>query len=350
MKKQEGPRTHIIASLGLASYDPAIVRGMMEAGVYMFRGNFSHMSHDAYKMVQKMVKGLNKKLGTNVLLQVDLQGPHIRIGEVADEGVHLVENHTYTFITEGQDPHMYDIPIADGTIHEFIKRGQPISFLNGAIEAEVVAVDGHRITVKMINSGTIKSHKAINLPETQLDSCLTAKDRDDLAFLLDQGVDWLALSFVSTAGELKEVRKLIGKAPIKIMSKLERRGAVANMAEIVQASDAVMVARGDLGIELPMEDVPFIQKEVIALSRQAKKPVVVATQMLLSMVNSQRPTRAEVADVAEAVCEQADALMLSDETTEGVDPVNAVQTMQRIIRRAEQYLYQKPNYFDSGKE
>lgn len=345
MKSVNGTRTHIIASLGLASYDREIVRGMMEAGVYMFRGNFSHMSHDAYQMVQQMVHELNTELGTNVLLQVDLQGPHIRIGEIAPEGIKLIENESYTFITLGEDPQVYDIPINDATIHEFIEVGQPISFLNGSIEAEVTRVEGHRITAKMHNTGTIRSRKAINLPETQLDSCLTSKDRADLAFLVEQGVDWLALSFVSEAHELEEVRTILGNKPVKVMSKLERRAAVTNMAAIIEASDAVMVARGDLGIELPMEDVPFIQKDVIHLSHQAKKPAIVATQMLLSMVHSQRPTRAEVADVAQAVCERADALMLSDETTEGIDPVNAVKTMQLIIHRAEAYLYERPNYF-----
>jgi len=338
-------RTKVIASLGPASYPLDVMEGLMRAGVSIFRSNFSHMPHEDYRKLLAEVRRLNKELGTNVLMQADLQGPHIRIGKIAEEGILLKERHTYWFCTTAGKPEEYDIPINDATIHEFIRPGQPISFLNGVIEGEVKEVAGHRIAVRMTNSGTLRANKAINLPETQLDSCLTDKDRDDLGFLVDEGLDWIALSFVFRKKEIEEGRGVIGDRPIKIMSKIERRSAVENMAEIIEASDAVMVARGDLGIELPMEDVPFVQKEIIALSHHARKPAVVATQMLYSLVHSLRPTRAEVSDVAEAVLERADALLLSDETTEGIDPVNAVKTMLTIIERAESYLYDERDYF-----
>ena len=335
-------RTKVIASLGPTSLSEDVLRGLMSAGVYMFRNNFSHMPYEEYRQLKASVDTLNIELNTRVLMQADLQGPHIRIGAIAEEGIFLKERQTYWFCTTAGKPEEYDIPINDATIHEFIKVGQPISFLNGLIEGEVTKVEGHRIEVRMINTGTLKSNKAINLPETQLDSCLTEKDLEDLKFLIEEGVDWIALSFVSNKGEIEQVRKMIGDRPIKVMSKIERKTAVDNMIEIIEASDAVMVARGDLGIELPMQDVPFVQKDIIAFSRHAKKPVVVATQMLYSLVHSLHPTRAEVSDVAEAVLEKADALLLSDETTEGIDPVNAVKTMLTIIQRAEEYVYSAP--------
>ncbi len=334
-------RTKVIASLGPASYPEDVLRRLMQAGVYMFRSNFSHMPYDDYRNLRVVIARLNQELGTHVLMQADLQGPHIRIGKIADEGVFLTEQNSYWFATTTGEAQLYDIPINDATIHEYVKTGQPISFLNGFIEGVITDVQGHRIQVRMTNSGMLKSNKAINLPETVLDSCLTDKDRRDLDFLLEEGVDWIALSFVSRKEEIAEVRGLIGDRPVKVMSKIERKTAAENMAEIIEASDGVMVARGDLGIELPMEDVPFVQKDIIALSRHADKPVVVATQMLYSLVHSLRPTRAEVSDVAEAVLEKADALLLSDETTEGIDPVNAVLTMQKIIKRAEEYLYKE---------
>lgn len=343
---QKPQRTKIIASLGPASYPLEVMTGLMRAGVYMFRSNFSHMPYDEYSRLRETVHKLNKELGTNVQMQADLQGPHIRIGRIAPEGILLQERHNYWFSTNAGEPHEFDIPINDATIHEFIEVGQSMSFINGLIEGEVVAKDGHRLEVHMINSGTLKSNKAINLPETQLDSCLTEKDIEDLEFLMKEGVDWIALSFVSRKEEINDLRKRLGKHKTKVMSKIERRSAVDNMSEIISESDAVMVARGDLGIEIPLEDVPFVQRDIIHLSHYAKKPVVVATEMLYSLVHSMRPTRAEVSDVANAVLQRADAVMLSDETTEGVDPVNAVTIMQTIIARAEHYLYAEKEYFE----
>lgn len=342
--------TKFIASLGPASATEEVIKGLMEAGVSIFRSNFSHMKHEEYRDRLELIKRLNKELGTNVLMQADIQGPHIRIGDIAPEGYFVKERHRYTFVSPNGTLEEGDIPLTDDSILQFMQPGQPISFLNGVIEGEITEVGDHRITVRMINSGTLKSHKSVNLPETELDSCLTEKDKEDIAFLLEAGVDWLALSFVSRPEEIEEVRKMVGDRPIKLMSKIERRTAVEHLGGVIEASDAVMVARGDLGVELPMEDVPFIQKDIINLAHHAHKPVVVATQMLLSMTHSLRPTRAEVADVAEAVCERADAVMLSEETTEGIDPVNAVKTMMRIAEKAEEYLYREPNYFDRSAQ
>ena len=338
-------RTKTVVSLGPNSYSEEVIRQLMLEGTYMFRNNFSHMLHEDYRRLHAMVMRLNQELGLNVLMLGDLQGPHIRIGTIADEGIKLEAGQIYWFYCNGGEPQENDIPINDDTLHQFVKVGEPMCFLNGDIEGVVEQVEGYRIAVKIKNSGTLKSKKAINVPETFLPSCLTEKDKEDLKLLLEVGVDWVAISFVSRKEEIEELRALINNPAVKIMSKVERRTAVDNIVEIVQAGDSVMVARGDLGIEVPMEDVPFIQKDIIALSHQAKKPVLVATQLLLSMVTAMRPTRAEVSDVANAVLERADGLFLSDETTIGIDPVNALRTMNTIARRAEEYLYGEQNYY-----
>lgn len=327
-----------------------VMKGLAQAGANIFRSNFVHMQYDKYHEVQAWLKQINSELGTNVQMQADIQGPSIRMGALAAEGYFLQEGQEYVFITaRGDRGGMADreLPINDETIHQFIEAGQHITFMNGSLEGMVTAKDGQRLTVKMINSGTLKSHKSINLPETELTSCLTEKDKKDLAFLMEAGVDWVAISFVSKASQIEEVRQIIGDKPTKITSKIERRSAVANLEEIVEASDAVMVARGDLGIELPMEEVPIIQNEIIAVAHRHHKPVIVATQMMLSMTQSMRPTRAEVSDVANAVFSRTDAVMMSEETAEGIDPVNALETMIKVARRAEEHLYHEPNFFDT---
>lgn len=341
--------TKFIATLGPASMNYEVMRGLSEAGVNMFRSNFVHMQYDRYREIKQWRDQINQELGIWVQLQADIQGPSIRMGTLAPEGYFLQEGQEYVFITGRSDRDAMDVrelPINDATIHEYVESGQHITFMNGSLEGIVSRKDGNRLTVRMINSGTLKSNKSINLPETELASCLTDKDRKDLAFLMEAGVDWIAVSFVSHAKELEEVRQIIGDHPVKIMSKIERHAALENLEEIVRASDALMVARGDLGIEVPMEDVPIIQKDVIAAAHRANKPVVVATQMMLSLTHSQRPTRAEVSDVANAVFDRADAVMMSEETAEGIDPVNALRTMVKVARRAEVRLYHEPNWFE----
>ncbi|HSI20132.1 MAG TPA: pyruvate kinase, partial [Verrucomicrobiae bacterium] len=207
--------------------------------------------------------------------------------------------------------------------------------------------DGHRITACLINGGILKERKSVNVPETHMNrSSITDKDRADIEFLVhDAGVDWLALSFVGTRHDVEEVRSLVGDKPVRLMSKIERKIAMDNLPEIIEASDALMIARGDLGIELPFEEIPILAKQIVQLSHMEGKPAVVATQMLLSMTHSLRPTRAEASDVVNAVLDRADALMLSEETADGQHPVNALQTMVKIVRRAEEFKYGRPNYF-----
>ena len=294
-----------------------------------------------------MVDELNMKLGTHVYLQADLQGRNIRIQrfENGRGGIDVEAGRTYSFYTEDGDPVENGIRIDDATLHHDVKAGEAFILADGAIEGTIEAVEGHVITVKLLTGGFLKDRKSINVPDTVLTgSSITEKDLRDLNFLLEAGVDWVALSFISTAAEVEEVRKVIGSRPVKIMAKIERREALKNINEIIAASDAIMIARGDLGIEVPLEEVPIIQKMLTEACHHAGKPVITATQMLLSMAKALRPTRAEVTDVANAVFDRSDAVMLSEETAEGVDPVNSLRTMVRIAKRAEDYL-NTPNAF-----
>jgi pyruvate kinase len=340
--------TKYIVTIGPNSANPETMENLIKAGANIFRCNFVHMSYDMYRDIHHHLLEINARLGTNTQLQADLQGLSIRLGDLPGkaETIFLKEGQEYVFATTGGEIKEDEIIINDSELQKYVKAGQDISFMNGAIEGEIVGVVDNRLYVKMINSGHLRPHKSVNLPESDLDTTMTEKDSRDLDFLVEEGVDWIALSFVSSKEELSELRKRLKGKPIHLISKIERRLAIENIDEIVVASDAVMVARGDLGIELPMQEVPIVQKMLISLCHHEKKPVIVATQMLLSMTHAKRPTRAEVSDVANAVFDHADAVMLSEETAEGDDPVNALSTMVTIVKRVEEYLYKEPNLFD----
>jgi pyruvate kinase len=349
MENYQNPTwTKYICTLGRTSNSPEVIEGLIRGGASILRNNFAHAQYDEYLERVRIVKEINARLGTKVQMHADLQGPNIRVGTFPDGGMEIEADKEYCFYTaagEAVDP--TDIFINDQTLHLDVKAGEPITFMDGAIEGEITKVEGHRIWARMINSGFLKDRKSVNVPETDLTSpAITEKDYKDIAFLLEAGVDWIALSFVSTRNELDEVRKMIGDRPIKIVSKIERKAAMVNLVEIIDASDAVMIARGDLGIEVPMEEVPLIQRRITNLCHNMDKPVITATQMLLSLAKSKRPTRAEVSDVANAVWARSDAVMLSEETADGVDPVNAITTMVKIARRAEEFMYNRPNHFE----
>jgi pyruvate kinase len=339
-------RTKFIVSIGPASQNRETIAELIKAGACVFRNNFAHATYDEYKQRLQWVRELNFELGTNVQMQADIQGTNIRVGELPDGAVPIIEGTAYRFVTNGGELTERDLPINDDQLHLEVKVGEPITFMDGALEGEITAIEGHRITAKMINGGILKSRKSVNVPGTKMfRSSITEKDRHDLKFLIETGVDWLALSFVGNRHDVEEVRALVGDKPIRLMSKIERRSAIDNLPEIIEASDAIMVARGDLGIELPLEEVPIIAKQIIHLSHLERKPVVIATQMLMSMTHSLRPTRAEASDVVNAIFDRADAVMLSEETADGHNPINALETMVRIVRRAEQEKYGRPNYF-----
>ena len=341
--------TKYICTIGPSSATPEIMEELIKSGATMLRNNFAHAQYDEYRLRKATLDELNKKLGTNVHMQADLQGRNIRLGTFDNEkgGLEIIAGEEYIFYTVAGKPEGdNEIQINDETLHLDVKAGEPISFADGAIEGEILEVMGHRLRVRMINGGFMKSRKSINVPDTKLTgSSITDKDKRDLEFLMEAGVDWVALSFISTAAEIREVREMIGDRPIRLISKIERREAIKNLTEIIEESDAVMIARGDLGIELPMEEIPILQKIIIDLCEYNEKPVITATQMLLSMAKSLRPTRAEVSDVANAVFARSDALMLSEETADGVNPGNALRTMVKITSRIEDYLYNRKNYF-----
>ena len=345
---KNAPHTKFVCGLGPASGNAKAMEKLIKAGANVFRNNFAHVSYDEYRERVAILKHLNQKLGTRVKMQADFQGTNIRVGDILPEGqVKLDPGQTVVFVTNGEKPKAGEIHIDDNYLHTDVRANEPISFADGELEGTITKVEGHRIWVKMINGGFLKKRKHINVPMTTL-TCpaVTEKDQRDLEFLLKEGVDIVALSFICGKGEIELARKRIGKHPVCLIAKIERKKAIENLSEIIQASDGIMVARGDLGIELPMEEIPILQKEIIGMCHQQKKPVITATQMLLSMTHASRPTRAEVSDVANAVFDRSDALMLSDETMVGVHPDHVLKTMVTIARRVEQYLYGQPNYFE----
>lgn len=347
-QSQNAPHTKFICGLGPVSSNAVMMEKLIKAGANVFRNNFAHAKYDEYKERMEILRHLNKKLGTNVKMQADLQGTNIRVGDIAPDGqVSIQEGQICVFVTNGEKPNAGEIHIDDNYLHIDVKKGQLISFGDGELQGTIAQVSDHRITVKMLNSGILKKRKHVNVPMTDL-TCpaVTEKDQQDLEFLLKEGVDIVALSFICGKDEVAIARKRIGKHPVCLVGKVERKKAVENIFEIIQACDGIMIARGDLGIELPMEEIPIIQKQIISLCHQQKKPVITATQMLLSMVHSVRPTRAEVSDVAGAVFDHSDALMLSDETMVGAHPDLALSTMVKIARRMEEYIYGQPNYFE----
>jgi pyruvate kinase len=341
-------RTKFICTLGPASSNKETMRELIKAGACIFRNNFAHAQYDEYNQRLQWLNELNEELGTSVQMQADIQGTNIRVGTFPEGKIEIEAGKEYVFVTNGEELLEGELPINDDTLHEHVKVGERFTLMDGALESIITAVDGHRITVKMENGGILKNRKSINVPETDLPgSSVTEKDKKDLDFLINHShVDWLALSFVGRASDIEEVRAMIGDKKIFLMSKIERKFAIDNLPEIVAASDALMIARGDLGIEVPAEEVPIIGKQMIALAHQQHKPVVTATQMMLSMAQGPRPTRAEVSDVANAIFDRSDAVMLSEETADGVNPVLALEAMVKVVRRTEEYIYGRPNNFE----
>lgn len=327
--------TKIVATLGPASSTPEVIRSLFENGVDVFRLNFSHGSHADHGERLRILRELEAETGRPIAVMADLQGPKLRIGTFANGPVTL---------SAGQEFRL-DLSMAPGDTTR-VGMPHPEIFAALSTETDLLLDDGRvRLRVKacgadyaetvVVTGSRLSDRKGVNVPEVVLPlSPLTAKDREDLAFALDQGVDWVALSFVQKPEDVAEARRLIaGRAAL--LSKLEKPQAIAHLAEIVELSDGIMVARGDLGVELPAEDVPTLQKKIVRESRRAGKPVIVATQMLESMVTALTPTRAEASDVATAVYDGVDAVMLSAETASGAYPVEAVSIMDRIARRVE---------------
>lgn len=343
---QRFKKTKIVATLGPASSDPEIIEQLILHGVNAVRLNFSHGTHDDHRKNIQTVRALEQKLHIPIPIIQDLQGPKIRIGSLPQpQGV---EEHQEVTLHFGEEQEGTAIPIQED-IFPYLKPGDTVFINDGMIELKVRTTDAHTAVCEVIEGGVIQTHKGVNIPDTTLPSLsLSQKDRDDIAFGIAEGVDYIAVSFIQSADEILEVQKLLADAPHKpgIIAKIETKKAVSHLDDIIHHSHAVMVARGDLAVELGQEEVPVIQREIIASARKHNTPVIIATQMLESMISQPEPTRAEVNDVATAVLDQADAVMLSGESAVGKHPVRVVSMMDRIIRRAAIYLKQTKDLYD----
>ena len=324
----------ILATLGPSSNSEAQIRALVDAGADAFRLNFSHGLAADHAIRAGAVRNVSKATGKRLPLLMDLQGPKIRIGEMA-EPVQLANGATLVLDNNPAPGDATRVCLPHPAIISTLQVGDTVMVNDGVIQLNVTAIDDNRITTSVTAGGMLSSRKGVNVPGRTLPmSALTGKDRDDLKSGMEIGVEWVALSFVQTAQDVRECKELVqGRA--KVMAKIETRAAIDNLAEILAEADGLMVARGDLGVELPTEDVPPLQKDIIDMARRAGKPVVVATQMLESMITNPRPTRAEANDVANAAYDGADCLMLSAESASGQYPVDAVSIMAKIIAKAE---------------
>ena len=333
-------KTKIVATLGPASSDRDTIKQMMIAGVNVFRINFSHADFDAAKERIQLIRDLNKELGYNVGILADLQGPKLRVGKMKD-GVVVETGDRIVFTTEkieeGTADHVY---MNYQSFPKDVKAGERVLLDDGKLIFEVVSTDGQsEVIASVVQGGPLKSNKGVNLPNTEVSlPALTEKDVRDAVFAIEQEVDWIALSFVRHKEDLLDLKKLIkkhGSYEIPIISKIEKPQALDNIDEIINHSNGLMVARGDLGVEVPAEGVPLIQKNLVLKAKAARIPVIIATQMMESMIDGLTPSRAEVNDVANSVLDGADAVMLSGETSVGKYPVEVIQTMRKIVIRVE---------------
>ncbi|MBC7329827.1 pyruvate kinase [bacterium] len=339
-------KTKIVATIGPASEKPEVLRLLIEAGMDVARLNFAHGTYEEHRERIKNTRRIASEFGKPVAILQDLPGPKLRIGELAsEEGLVLEEGAIVNLILAEKAEK--DIPIPIPPIFSALKEGNRVLLADGNIQLEVLKPGKERIECQVIAGGTLLSHQGINLPGVSLPiSSITEEDIKHLNFGIDMGVDWVALSFVRSAKDIKRLRQLMLRRGdyIPIIAKIEKQEAVQNIEEICREADGIMVARGDLGLEIPLEEVPAQQKNIIRLANKLGKPCIVATQMLESMVRNPRPTRAEVTDVANAILDGADAVMLSEETTIGKYPVEAVKIMHRIAERTERFIEQR-NFF-----
>ncbi len=346
-------KTKICCTIGPACESVKILTDMVKAGMNIARLNFSHGTYENHAALIKNLRKVEEITGEPVAIMQDLQGPKIRVGDLPPEGFKIKEGENIVLTTSAKHS-KNEVPLDYPDLHKYIEKGQRILIDDGHIELKVVDVTGDRITGQVVEGAVINRHKGLNLPDSKLlIPALGEKDRNDLKFGVEMEVDLVAMSFVRNGKDMIDLRflikqfeqelKLKPQQPIRIIAKIERHEAVDNLKEILDAADGLMVARGDLGLEMPASEVPLVQKKMIDAANLAAKPIIVATQMLDSMRVNRRPTRAEVSDVANAVIDHADVLMLSNETATGDHPVLVVQTMADIIETTE-----KSSYDDTG--
>jgi pyruvate kinase len=332
-------KAKIVATLGPASSSFTTMVEMVKAGVNVFRINFSHSDHANAREIVEKVQRLNQELESNVAVLADLQGPKLRIGEV-EEGAVLKPGDTLAFTNEEKMGSTEEVYMTYEQFPKDVKVGDRILIDDGKILLKATQTDGlHRVEAEVIQGGPLQSRKGVNLPNTKISlPCLTPKDLADLEVAIEERMEWVGLSFVRHPADVRQLRDILNErqAPCHIISKIEKPEAVVELDEIIELSDAIMVARGDLGVEVPMQGVPLIQKRIVQKCHTAARPVVIATQMMESMIEAMSPTRAEVNDVANSVLDGADAVMLSGETSVGKYPVEVVESMTKIIGHIEE--------------
>lgn len=347
-------KTKIIATIGPASSSKEMLGKLANSGMNIARLNFSHGSHEDHLKVLQNVRELNKERGTHLGILADLQGPKIRLGQVKDGGVEIRSGHSITITTKECIGDAKRVYITYANFPKDVAEGETIMINDGKLILLITGTDRKtEVTATIEHGGMMESRKGVNLPNTKISMpCLTEKDLNDLKFALKHKIEWIGLSFVRQASDVEELHKIIKEngSTAKVVAKIEKPEAIVDLINIVNEADAVMVARGDLGVEIPMQEVPLVQKEIVSFCLQTSKPVIIATQMMESMISNPAPTRAEVNDVANAVLDGADALMLSGETSVGDHPTLVVKTMYSIIRNLEKKgdIYnRKPNPISS---
>ena len=346
MKLETSNNTKIVATMGPASWHKDVMKDMIKAGVNVFRVNFSHGDHETHRRTIRLVKELNEEFNCKTAVLADLQGPKLRIGDV-EEGAVINEGDTLTFTTNKVSGTAELVYMNYKQFPQDVNNGERILLDDGKLMCEVIETNKKdTVVTKVIQGGPLKSKKGVNLPNTKVSlPCLTKKDLEDVIVAMEEGVEWIGLSFVRDAADVNELRKIINDfgSFAKIVSKIEKPEAVVDIDKIIDATDAIMVARGDLGVEIPYSSVPMVQKMIVEKCHLKAKPCIIATQMMESMIDSQSPTRAEVNDVANSVCDGADAVMLSGETSVGKFPAKVVETMAKIVAHVESTFDVKPN-------
>ncbi|NJO42155.1 MAG: pyruvate kinase [Cyanobacteria bacterium CRU_2_1] len=347
-------RTKIVATVGPASRSPEVLKRMVKAGMSVARLNFSHGSYDDHAETVSLIREVSEELDTPVTILQDLQGPKIRVGDMPDGGMQLVEEAILSLVPVAEFDHQPDTASIDYPfLAEEAIPGTQILLDDGLLELRVKDVEGNAVRCQVVKGGLLKSHKGVNLPNLNLRlPSMTEKDVRDLEFGLSQGVDWISLSFVRRGEDVRTLKALLaeyGKVDTPVLAKIEKPQAIENLEDILAECDAIMVARGDLGVELPPERLPMLQKHIIRRCNQIGIPVITATQMLESMIQNPRPTRAEASDVANAIVDGTDAVMLSGESAVGAYPVQAVEMMARIACEVEKdikFVNNPPNQSD----
>ncbi len=339
-------KTKLICTIGPASSSPEIIRKMIANGMNVARLNFSHGTHESHREIIKLVRSIANEMGVHVGFLQDLCGPKIRLGKLAEEGVRLIVG-DYIALASAKEKCENALPVEYDDLHKEINIGERILLADGMMELRVTGIDGIKVICEVITGGVAYTKKGVNMPQSDLHvSAFSEKDREDLQMALQEKLDYVALSFVRSAKDLEEIKSIIDKSEHKplLIAKIEKPQAVDNLEEILDVVNGVMVARGDLGVEMPLEEIPHVQKYIIKQARKAGRITITATQMLASMVKAQRPTRGETTDVANAVIDGTDALMLSDETANGNYPDTAVATLASIAAVAERHNPQTPDF------